>query len=152
MKEEPGAARSTASGPISSSRPVRRRGMSRSNRSLSFSFAKAWAFMSVTNQPGAIALTWMLWRGSPPPPPQHRGDIDDLPALGRQEGGGRGPAAVQDARQVGLEHPTPFLRRPLREGSHVRHAGIVDENIQATQAGHGPPHQRLDIRAHTPAG
>src|SRR5437870_5048942 len=62
MKSEAGEARYTTIGPISSSRPVRRAGTSRSSRSRVLGSANASAFMSVTNQPGASALTWMLWR------------------------------------------------------------------------------------------
>ena len=41
---------------------MRRSGTSRSSRSRTRSSANASAFMSVTNQPGAMALTWMPWR------------------------------------------------------------------------------------------
>jgi len=41
---------------------VRRSGTSRSSRSRVRSSANASAFISVTNQPGAIAFTWIPWR------------------------------------------------------------------------------------------
>src|SRR5439155_1515351 len=59
MKSEAGEARKTASGPISSGRPIRRIGMSRVSRSLIRGSANASSVMGVANQPGAIAFTWI---------------------------------------------------------------------------------------------
>src|SRR5438034_11159052 len=78
MKSEADEANKTASGPISSGRPIRRIGTSRVSRSLIFGCANASSVMGVANQPGGIAFNWTLWRGQPAPSAGGRADTHGL--------------------------------------------------------------------------
>jgi hypothetical protein len=49
----------------------------------------------------------------------------------------RGLTQLEDAGQVGLQHLVPVGQGELDRGRAPNHAGVVDQDIDATQASHG---------------
>src|SRR5262249_14538089 len=64
---------------------------------------------------------------------EHRGDVDHLAGLLRDQVGRGGPTAVEDSRQVHVEHEAPVLRRHLDQGRDLRHARVVDDDVEAAE-------------------
>src|SRR5712691_892587 len=134
MKSEADEANKTASGPISSGRPIRRIGTSRVSRSLIFASANAPAVMGVANQPGAIAFTWTLWRAHSTPSARVSAITPPF-----------GAAAVEDAGEVHVHHEPPVLRGHLDERSHLGDARVVDHDVETSELTPRALDERLDL-------
>src|ERR1019366_8100339 len=58
--------------------------------------------------------------------------------------------AVEDAEDVGLDHPSPLLGGGVLDRAEQHHAGVVDEHVQTAQLGVCALHERprLGLVAH----
>ena len=65
-----------------------------------------------------------------------RGDVDDPSAVADPITGG--PAAVEDAGEIRVDHRLPVVSGHLPQRLVAKNAGVVDEDVEATEAIDGP--------------
>jgi hypothetical protein len=76
-----------------------------------------------------------------------RRDVDDSATLpGFDHLPGDGLAHQEVAVQVGAHNPPPFGVRQLQEGDTALHTGVVHQDVDAAELGHGLLDHPLDLR------